>query len=265
MTVDHTSLYGGCAHILAGTAQILDVYRRGKFLCTGRKSGMPGNHGKAGSVIVPLDHVEPGDLAHNAALHHCVAQAGCLDELIAGQDHGEGVRGDQQIPLTIVRDILLGHLGADIHNGCVDVCLAECAHPHAGSTGKQYGCTVHILLPCQGIACAVQSVSHQIVRHRLGVKAVNDLIDRLILVDGECFIRSAAGAGGDAVRLVIVGHLHLCVPNRDLDGTCLGAALVVCVEYHAVLQLVLLADFRQDQGRITLLRIVCHISLPPVT
>ena len=171
-----------------------------------------------------------------------------------------GIRRDEQIALAVVGDVRLAHGGADINDRLPDVVLAELGNVECRRPGDQHRGAVAVHLPGQRIPGAVETIRHEIVGYTGSVIAVDDLVDALVLVDGHRLIGRAAGAGGDAVGLVVVGNGNLRVAHGDLDGARLGAALVVVVEDDAVLEHKLLADLRQHERRIAFLKGVSSIG-----
>ena len=99
--------------------------------------------------------------------------------------------------------------------------------------GGQLRGAVGIGLQGQRVTGAVQTVSHQLAGNTLSVKAVDDLIHGLVLVDGDGQIGGVAVGLFCAGLLVVVIDGDLGVTDGDLDGTGLGAALIAVVANHA--------------------------------
>ena len=124
----------------------------------------------------------------------------------------------------------LGQLGAGVHDGVIDVGLGQGSSAvHGGATGYQLGRSVGLHLQGQRVTGAVQTVGHQMAGHALGVKAVDQLVHSLVLVDVHGQEAGVAVGHSGAGLLVVVGHRHLGVADRHLDSTGLGAAFVTVV------------------------------------
>nr|DAM96855.1 MAG TPA: hypothetical protein [Caudoviricetes sp.] len=199
--------------------------------------------------------------AHRAGLHHGVAQSRRLDELRALQQQGIGLRGDQQ-PTAIRGNMGLGQLGAGVHDGVIDVGLGQGSSAvHGGAAGYQLGRSVGLHLQGQRVTGAVQTVGHQMAGHALGVKAVDDLVHGLVVVDVQIQIGGGAGIGIHAVCLVVGLDGNLSVADRNLDLTGLGAALVAVVEDGIVAGDQSRTQLCIYQSGITLLTCMCHRDL----
>ena len=126
--------------------------------------------------------------------------------------------------------------------------------------GGQLYRAVGVGLQGQRVTGAVQTVSHQLAGNTLSVKAVADLIHGLVLVDGDGQIGGVAVGLFCAGLLVVVIDGDLGVTDGNLDGTCLGAALVAVVADHADFLHQRLAQLEVDQIGIADLCFMCHTN-----
>ena len=257
--INHAAVDPACADVLA-VLQILQLDRNGKFLDPGRKPGMPGDKHQPGGVIVEFVDGKSSDLAHSAGLLDLISQTGSPHKMILVlQQHGIKVRRGKQIS-ALSRYVGLAHCPPHVHDqvvgaGCIHAGCVVCS-----SLCQQHGCAVGINSFGEGIACTVQPIRHQIGRYGFGVIAVNDFSHSLVLVDGQGLVCCSTVGCSDAVCLVVIRHLHLRIPYRDLDGSGAGLALVVVVENYAVLQHQAVPQLGKDEIRVAFLLFVCHID-----
>jgi len=124
----------------------------------------------------------------------------------------------------------LGQLGAGIHDGVIDVGLGQGSGAvHGGAASHQLGRSIGLHLQRQRVTGTVQTVGHQMTGHALGVKAVDQLVDGLILVDIHGQKAGVTMGHGGAGLLVVVGYGHFGVADGHLDSAGLGATLVTIV------------------------------------
>nr|DAG78475.1 MAG TPA: hypothetical protein [Caudoviricetes sp.] len=201
---------------------------------------------------------EASDAAHSAGLDDGVAEVRRLDELRGLEQQTVDAGGDQQ-PAALGGDVLLGELGAGVHDVAVDGLFGQGGGGAEGrACGGQLRRAVGIHLQRQRITGTVQTVSHQIVGDTDGVEAVDDLIDGLVLVDVDGEVGGIAAGQLCAGLLVVVVHGNFGVADGDFDGTGLGAALIAAVADDADLLDQRRPELEVNQLGITNLCFVCH-------
>ena len=233
----------------------------GPLIDDGEPVGMTGHilHVLAQGGI--LEHGVACDLAHSAGLNDRVAQVGSLDELGALQEQAVGVRGDQQ-PAACGGHADGGLLSACIHDVGVDGLFGQGGGIAEGSacSGQLHG-AVRIHLQAQRVTGAVQAVSNQIAGNALCIETIDDLIHGFVVVDVDGEVGGVTAGLLCTLGLVVVVHHHLGVTDGNLDGTCLGAALVAVVADHADFLHQRLAQLEVDQIGIADLCFMCHKNI----
>ena len=106
-----------------------------------------------------------------------------------------------------------------------------------------------------------QVASHQIAGNALCIETIDDLVHGLVVVDVDGEVGGIAAGLLCTLGLVVVVHHHLGVTDRNLDGTCLGAALIAVVADHADFLHQRLAQLEVNQIGIADLCFMCHKNI----
>nr|DAE50784.1 MAG TPA: hypothetical protein [Caudoviricetes sp.] len=267
-------LHSGCADVLAGTAQILQVHRGLPLHDAVAPVGVAADElgggflaGHAGGVleihVVGLVHRKARDLTHCAGLHQLLGQIALLDEAVVLHEDFQ-ILGADDHPAASLR-----HAVAAQGTLCGQSFLVGGGSGAGGLGGADVGtrCALQRLDglfvdgQSHGVACAVQTLGGDAVGHGCSVKAVDDLVHGLVVVDVQIQIGGGAGIGIHAVCLVVGLDGNLSVADRDLDLTGLGAALVAVVEDGIVAGDQSRTQLCIYQSGITLLTCMCHRNL----
>ena len=110
----------------------------------------------------------------------------------------------------------------------------------------------------QAVTGAVQAVGHNAIGHTGGIKAVDQLVHGLVLVDVQLQVGSGTGLGVDAGGLVVVLDRDFGITHRDLDLARLGVALVAVVKDVVVTGHKLVAQLSVHQLAPAFLICMCH-------
>ena len=228
--------------------------------------GLFAGHPGGGLVVhvVGLKDVEPGDLAHDARLDQLLGEIALLDVVLVHHQNLEELGGGQQVPP------LVGHALAGEHPFGLQHQLVGGGIGGGGLGGRDGGAAGGFAAGLQGadglfvqgqaqrVAGAVQPLGHDAVGDAGGVVAVDQFVDRLVVVDDQIKIGGGAGLGVQAGGLVVVFYLHLGVPDGDLDLAGLGVALVPGVKDQVVPGDQGIAELGVHQLRPAFLICVCH-------
>ena len=247
MTVCHTSLNCTRTDVITRTAKVLNMYGNGELLRTGCETGVSCDHRKVCGLVIPFNDVKACDFSHNAALNHVIAQIRSLDELGRLKDIRVCAGSDKNISPAVIGNVRLGHSLSDVNDSVINAVSRKSSYIHNRCACDKNGRTVIVLNGSKGIARTVKPVSYKVVGNELCIVAVNDLIYRLVLVNGEVLVSGGACARLDTVCLVVIGNSHFGVSYGNFDNARLGAALIIGVEHNAVLQLVFLADLCKNK------------------
>nr|DAE29730.1 MAG TPA: hypothetical protein [virus sp. ctJLD79] len=273
--VDLAALHGGCADVLAGAGQILQMHGHlplhdpvapvgmaADELGGGLFAGDPG--GGLIVHVIGLQHVEARGLTDNAQLNELLGEISLLDEALVLHQHLHELRGRDE-EASRGGDALAAEHPLGLQHQLVGVGLGGggLGGADGGAVGAlQRGDGLLVDGQAQAVARAVQPVGHNAVRHAGGVIAVDQLIDRLILVDVQIQIGGGARLRVDAPCLVIGLDGHLGVPHRDLHLAGGGVALIAAVEDQIVLGHQSVAQLGVHQLGPALLIGMCHKKLP---
>ena len=223
------------------------MYGNGELLRTGCETGVSCDHRKVCGLVIPFNDIEARNFSHNAALNNIITQRRSLDELGRLKDIRVCAGSDKNISPAVIGNVRLGHCLSDINDSVINAVSRKSRSIHNSCACDKNGRTVIVLHSCNGIARTVKPVRNKVVGNKLCIVAVNDLIYRLVLVNGEILVSGGACARLDAVCLVVIGNSHLGVSYGNFDNARLGAALIIGVEHNAVLQLVFLADLCKNK------------------
>ena len=215
--------------------------------------------------VVGLEDVEAGDPAHYAGLHQLLGQVALLDVVVVQHQDLQELGGHQQEaavcghalagegPLGGQNFLVSGGLGAGGLGGGDGGAAGRLAASLQGADGRL------VQAQGQGIAGGIQPLGHDAVGDGGGVEAIDQLIDRLVVVDGQIQVGGGAGLGVDAGGLVVGLDLHLGVTDGDLHLAGLGVALVPAVENEVVTGDKGVAQLLVHQTGPALLIRVCHV------
>ena len=217
--------------------------------------------------VVGFKHIEARNAAHNTLLHQLLRQVALLDIVLVQHQHLQILRGCDE-ETAIGRHALAAQHALGLQRQLIGVALGGCGLGGAdGGTGGTFQRGNGLLVDGQGqrVTGAVQTVGHNIIRHAVGVVAVDQLVHGLVVVDVQVQIGGGARLGSDAVGLVVLLDGHLGVTDRDLDLAGGGVALVAAVEDEVITGHQLVAQLCVHQSGPTFLICMCHknYSLSP--